>query len=477
MALFTHCHLEISGSIMQEKEMLSREDVDVLIAGGGIAGVAAAAALSPLGLKILIVEPGPVHGRRLAGELIHPPGIDGLRQLGLLDGDAELGSPVRGFAVFPYAGEMGSADPSADAVLLPYGDGQDGEARGQAIEHRLLKDHLLDKVQGFPGVTVRVGARVVQMEEIPGQGYAAVARTDSGEVRIQARLIIGADGPMSQLRKMIGITHITQRYSGMMGVEVEDSNLPHKGFGNIFLNPAGVSYAYAIGQGRARVMFEILKGADAKESIQVHLDSFPPDFRGDVEQVLDQGKPLAAANYCIIPSASVKGNVALVGDARGCCHPLTASGITAAVKDALVLRDALRAASLDVPAALRQYARICGRLQLTRRTLAEELREAFLAETPEALLLSQCIFSYWRSSPTGRRRSMALLSTLDSSIFSLAYQYSLVALQAFRLLPQWMRNQALAAWRRGVLLFLYKSLKFQQAALQQRWRELTALAE
>ena len=43
--------------LMMETHAKSQLDVDVLIAGGGVAGAAAAAALSPLGLKILIVEP------------------------------------------------------------------------------------------------------------------------------------------------------------------------------------------------------------------------------------------------------------------------------------------------------------------------------------------------------------------------------------------------------------------------------------
>lgn len=464
---------------MQQKQAVKHEDVDVLIAGGGVAGAAAAAALSQLGLKILIIEPGPSYGRRLAGELIHPPGIDGLRQLGLLSEASALGSPVQGFAVYPFAKEKeaGPAEEDVDSVLLPYGEVRGLKTCGQAIEHSVLKDHLLETVRNFPGVTVWLGARVVKMEDAPGRPFTAVVRRDDGDTRVQAKLVIGADGPMSQIRKMIGITHVTQRYSSMMGVEVDDTHLPHRGYGNIFLNPAGVSYAYGIGQGRARVMFEVLKGADAKESIRTHLNSFPSSFRHDVEQVLAAGKPLAAANFCIVPALSVKSNVALVGDARGCCHPLTASGITAAVKDALILRDALRETNFDVPAALRQYARICGRLQLTRRTLAEELREAFLAETPEALLLSQCIFSYWRSSPKGRVRSMALLSSLDSSLVSLASQYTLVALQAFRLLPHWFRNKAIGAWHKGVFLFLYKSFKFQQAAFQQRLREYITVAE
>lgn len=442
------------------------ERVDVLVIGGSIAGAAAAAALSELGMTILIVEPDPPHGRRLAGELIHPPGVEGLYGLGLLSEARalELGAPARGFAVYPY--DHGK---TSEPMVLPYDEGGEGRRVGMAIEHSALKKQLLDEVRNFPGVRLWLGARVTQLEGGKGEAYAAVVRDETGETRVEARLILGADGPMSQVRKMAGITHATQRYSGMMGVEVEETHLPNKGFGNIFLNPAGVSYAYSIGGGRARVMFEVLKGADPRESIQTHLKSFPKDFGDDIQRELVAGKPLAAANYCIIPEVSVKGNVALVGDARGCCHPLTASGITAAVKDALVLRDVLRDANLDVAAALKRYARICGRLQLTRRTLAEELREAFLAETPEAQLLSQCIFSYWRSSPKGRMHSMALLSTLDSSIWSLATQYSLVALHAFRLLPHWLGNNALWAWHRGVFKFIYKSFVFQRAAILQRF--------
>jgi 2-polyprenyl-6-methoxyphenol hydroxylase-like FAD-dependent oxidoreductase len=447
---------------MQENRTNS-EKVDVLVIGGGIAGAAAAAALSQLGMRILIVEPGSAHGRRLAGELIHPPGIEGLRQLGLLDEDDLPGAAVQGFAVFPFGQEQN------DPVVLPYGEAHGHRPHGYAIEHSLLKKHLLNTVQGFAGVSVRMGARVVGMEAEPGQPYAAVLRDENDATqRIEARLILGADGPMSQARKMTGISHATQRYSGMMGAEVDDTHLPNKGFGNIFLNPAGVSYAYAIGEGRARVMFEVLKGADSDESIRTHLHSFPADFRAAVEAELAAGKPLAAANYCIVPEVSVKANLALIGDARGCCHPLTASGITAAVKDAFVLRDALRDHPQDVPAALRQYARVCGRLQLTRRTLAEELREAFLAETPEALLLSECIFSYWRSSPAGRQRSMALLSTLDSSLLSLTIQYLVVASHALRLFPAWLKSHGLGAWRRGVFTFVSKSVAFQRAALAQR---------
>ncbi len=447
-----------------KNDTIDREVVDVLIAGGSVAGVAAAAALSKLGLNILIIEPGPAHGRRLAGELIHPPGIDGLCELGLLDRDMPLGSEVKGFAIFPS--NLGKDE---ECMVLPYGESEGKQVSGLAIEHTLLKEKILERVQGFAGVRTIIGARVTALE---GDGpFTAVVSTADGEERITAKLILGADGPMSQVRKMAGVSHDTTRYSGMMGVEIDDSYLPYHGFGNIFLNPVGVAYAYAIGDGRARIMFEVLRDADAKESIKTHLSFFPEKLRNAVEQNMAENKPLAAANYCIIPETSVKSNFALVGDARGCCHPLTASGITAAVKDALILRDSLvatkRGDQFDFDAALRRFARICGRLHLTRRTLAEELREAFLAQTPAALLLNQCIFSYWRNSAKGREHSMALLSMLDSSIFSLAGQYLLVVTHVFRLLPSWVREKKLMSWGDGVFKLFVKSLEFQQTAITQ----------
>jgi 2-polyprenyl-6-methoxyphenol hydroxylase-like FAD-dependent oxidoreductase len=462
---------------MMNANAMSHRDVDVLIAGGGVAGAAAAAALAPLGLKILIIEPKTSQGRRLAGELIHPPGIDGLRQLGLLDDDAEIGSEIRGFAIYPYAA-ADQATQSTESVCLPYSEVEGLNHGGMAIEHQTLTDHMLAKVRQFDGVEVWMGGRVTRIEDVDGKNaFAAIVSSESGDTRVNAQLIIGADGPMSQVRKLTGIPHETHRYSGMMGVEVDDTHLPNPGYGNIFLNPVGISYAYSVTSGRARVMFEILRGDDPKESIREHLRFFPTPFRDDIEKVMDKEKPLAAANYRIVPQSSVKANIALLGDARGCCHPLTASGITTAVKDALTLRDTLIANEFNVQKALRQYAIACGRVQLTRRTLSEELREAFLSHTAEARLLNECIFAYWRNNPKGRAHSLALLSTLDSSIVSMGAQFAAVVMQAFWMIPGEIREGSLGSWLLSLSKLAFKSLSIPQTAFRHWLKEQYALAK
>lgn len=457
-----------------ETHAIETVDVDVLIAGGGVAGAAAAAALSPLGLRILVIEPKSSHGRRLAGELIHPPGIDGLKTLGLLDDEPVIGSRIRGFSIHPYR----AGQEYDDNVLLPYGEVGGLDHGGMAIEHQALKDHLLTKLPGFKGVEVWMGSRVTDIRtDESGHDCHAIVKHGEKEYRINANLIIGADGPMSQVRKLAGIPHETHRYSGMLGVEVDDRNLPTPEHGNIFLNPLGISYAYSVEKGRARVMFEVLRGDDSKESIKEHLTSFPKNFREDIEAAMANDKPLAAANYRIIPKSSVRMNVALLGDARGCCHPLTASGITTAVKDALSLRDALVKRHLDVRAALKDYAVSAGRVQLTRRTLSEELREAFLSHTPESELLNRCIFEYWRTNPKGRAHSLALLSTLDSSIISMGFQFLAVVMQAFRLLPEQVGRGKAMEWVSSMVKLGKKSLSIPQAAIQHWVREHSALTD
>jgi hypothetical protein len=57
--------------------------IDAIIAGAGLAGASVAAALTELGWKILVVEPGLDASKRLSGELIHPPGVMALAELGL----------------------------------------------------------------------------------------------------------------------------------------------------------------------------------------------------------------------------------------------------------------------------------------------------------------------------------------------------------------------------------------------------------
>src|SRR6266704_2962800 len=125
---------------------------DVVITGGGVAGASAAAALGEFGYRVLLVEPGLDPAKRLAGELIHPPGVSDLADLGLLAPLERAGvAPVRGFAVSPHA--------DAAPYLLPYGEMAGVRGLGGALDHGALAAALSAAAGALSGVRSRSHTR------------------------------------------------------------------------------------------------------------------------------------------------------------------------------------------------------------------------------------------------------------------------------------------------------------------------------
>jgi squalene monooxygenase len=363
---------------------------DVIIAGGGAAGVAMAAALAEFGYDVIIVEPGLARAKRLAGELIHPPGVADLNELGLLSCLEKSGATfIHGFAVFDNAATAeGSKPVHSEPYLLPYSTSGNHEKHGLAIEHSVLGEALLGAIANFPRVTVWTDARVTAID-LSQNNAAAVSITRGGsECQMQAQLLIAADGRNSRLCHMAGIAQKQVHISNMIGYSLRDIPLPQPGFGHVFI------------------------GGPAQT-------------------------PLRAANCCIIPETVIKGRLVCAGDAGGCCHPLTATGLSACTRDAMRLKQALHETSGDITAALRRYATLRQGPQRTRLAGAEVLYEVFKAQTPEANLMRQGLLTYWRRNARGRAATIALLSTEEDRTSVLIREYIQVCRYALPPLIHW----------------------------------------
>src|SRR2546425_1192756 len=77
-------------------------DFDVAVVGAGPIGAATALAFARRGARVVIFEANPAAARRLAGEWLHPPGVEVLGRLGLDVATEAAGATFgRGFVVFP----------------------------------------------------------------------------------------------------------------------------------------------------------------------------------------------------------------------------------------------------------------------------------------------------------------------------------------------------------------------------------------
>ena len=409
-----------------------------VVVGAGTAGCAVAAALAALDLDVLVVDAGMDRSRQLAGELLHPSGAADLQSLGFQDALRATGAvAVQGFAV------VDATEPSESSTcLLPYG----ALGQGMAMEHSALVTALQSSLAGRPHVSVWESSRVVRIARNDAQGVEVdVVRPDGSEVRVAARLLVAADGRASRVRGMLGIEEENVRLSTMSGTLVNAAHLPHPGYGHLFVGGPAPVLAYAISTDRARVMMDLPTGAELTTPLREpdYLRALPPALRAAVTTALAEDGPLASANFTRLPKHVARGSAVLVGDSAGCCHPLSASGMASCTRDALTLARVMRDSGGDIPAALASYALVRRGPQRTRLSLASALYRCFSEASPEMTALRQGIVRYWKQSPSGRNTSMALLSTRESRMWVMSFEYARVVGHSFAALARRLRQGAI----------------------------------
>jgi 2-polyprenyl-6-methoxyphenol hydroxylase-like FAD-dependent oxidoreductase len=407
--------------------MPNATDIDVIVGGAGVAGTAAAAAIQRLGYSVLLVEPGQNDDRRLAGEVFHPPGVSGLAELGLLN--ALMDEPavtVNGFTVTS----------GKEYIRLPYDSVLTHQMPGLCLEHRLIRRRLLDRVGALPNVTVKHGARVVHIDQSHSSGLVVrLAEGRNAQQDYRCRMLVAADGAQSRIGRMAGITVHSRRISTILSYRVGAESLPQRDYGHVFLGGGTPILLYPIAADEARILFDIPydsgRRPDDSDCLAMAAAALPPVLRRAVEDAVGAQPKVTVLTHASATDRSVAGRVALVGDAGGSCHPLTASGMTMCINDALLLRRALIERPDRLPEALAFYQQRRRWPQATRLALAEALRDAFCGTSPELRVVQNGILAYWRDNAAGRAATLALLSTADGRPLALLRQFAAVMIRGF----------------------------------------------
>jgi 2-polyprenyl-6-methoxyphenol hydroxylase-like FAD-dependent oxidoreductase len=402
--------------------------VDVVIVGGGFVGIAAAAALADGRRRIVVLEARSGVDPRFRGELIHPHGVAVLEGLGLRAPLARAGGlDVRGFAVVPGA--------EVPAVVLPYDDVDGRPRRGLSMDHHLMVASLRAEVGARPGVEIRTGARVTGVVR---EGDRVVGVETADGARVLADLTLVAEGRHSKLRGLLGIAQEVRLLSFTAALLLEDVEVPEARHGHVFLGAPGPVLAYGIGEGRVRMCVDIPASAEkGKGAILALLRGayapfVPAPLRAAMLRAASTDALELCANHAIHTHRCAGPGVVLVGDSGGCCHPLTATGLTTGLNDVRVLAAELGAGATAVDegerldAALLRYQRRRYRFVRAREILADALYEVFRGASPGPLAVQNGILRYWQGSARARTASMALLSGQESRLSAFLAEYARV---------------------------------------------------
>ncbi len=169
-------------------------DEEVLVAGGGIAGLASALALARVGYGARVLEQASQFHEIGAGIQLGPNLVRALDVLGLRD-------DVLARSWFPPTLRVRDAITSAELTSIDAGDGfieRFGEP--YALVHRAdLLNVMLDACAAEPGIELLSGQKVASIRE---RDSAVVVETTRGDV-FEGRALVGADGLWSCVREHV----------------------------------------------------------------------------------------------------------------------------------------------------------------------------------------------------------------------------------------------------------------------------------
>ncbi len=189
---------------------MERKSAEIVIAGGGVAGLSAAAAFGSVGYSVVIVDPAPpitdeaTEGADLRTTAFLQPARTMLESAGVWEALTPDAMPLQVMRIVDVSSEDGTPRVTADFNASDISD----LPFGWNLPNWLIRRALIQRLATLETVDFR-----------PGVGFKAMLARDTevlvnltDDTQVRAQMLIGADGRNSAVREAVGIGVKTTRY-------------------------------------------------------------------------------------------------------------------------------------------------------------------------------------------------------------------------------------------------------------------------
>jgi flavin-dependent dehydrogenase len=291
-------------------------ETDVLVIGGGPAGLAAGIAARRHGLRAMVADIATPPIDKACGEGLMPDSLEVLADLGVCLKSCETGV----FQGISFVGREGSV-----AAKFPQG-------RGLGVRRVLLHEAFRAQAERS-GVDLRWHAKVALLDD-------GTVEMDGAPVRCQ--WIVGADGQNSQVRrwaKLDGQRGTRQRFGSRQHFRVK----PWSSYVEIYWGESGQAYVTPIGHEEVCVALLSRERFPSFDSGMDHV----PQLRGHLYNCEPSTSVRGAMTVSRQLESVTRGNVALIGEASGSVDAITGEGLAMAFRQALALAPAMAGGDLN----------------------------------------------------------------------------------------------------------------------------------
>jgi len=371
---------------------------DVVVIGGGPAGLAAAIVCATHGLTTMVIERHAFPIDKPCGEGLLPNGVAALARIGI---DAAAvsahGRTIAGVRYFTSQGRTAEASFAG--------------CPGVGIRRSDLSRVLFEHVRTLPGIEAVTGA-------------AAVTLDDSGRPLVRAagnvfrpKLVIGADGLQSRTREAVGIA-VERRGRRRWGCRQHFDGEPWSDRVEVYFGRGFEVYVTPVAHGvNVAVLWDAcVVDMPGGGSPVASLVARVPALARRLEGRAPSDRPRAGGPFDVRVRRPWRAGVLLVGDAAGYVDALTGEGVGLALEQAALLSDSVVPALRRTPPggvvdsdALAECARAARaraqpNRQLTRLLVRLARHPALVERLVAALASSPTLFAHLLDVNMGGRR-------------------------------------------------------------------------